>query len=69
VLEAAAGNQTALVLPDSGERISYAALREMVMNAAATLKNAWIGRHDRVALALSNPVSSVRREKAAIFSG
>jgi acyl-CoA synthetase (AMP-forming)/AMP-acid ligase II len=69
VLEAAPGGNTALVLPETGERITYEALRQAVTNAAAALKKAGIGRDDRVALALPNGQPAIVGFLAASIAG
>src|SRR5579862_6840625 len=59
VIEAAPGQGTALVVPESGARISYDSLREQVMTMAGVLQTAGIGRGDRVAIALPNGPATI----------
>ncbi len=54
LLDAAEDTHTALILPESGLSLTYGELRERVRALAAALRQAGIGRGDRVALALPN---------------
>ena len=69
VIEAAPGQGTALVVPESGARISYDSLREQVMTMAGTLQAAGIGRGDRVAIALPNGPATIVSFLAASIAG
>jgi non-ribosomal peptide synthetase component E (peptide arylation enzyme) len=52
VIEVAPGSCCALLLPDSGARISYDSLRAQMTEMAAALQKAGVGPGDRVAVAL-----------------
>jgi acyl-CoA synthetase (AMP-forming)/AMP-acid ligase II len=59
LLEPIAGERTALALPEDGTRVSYAALREQVRDAADVFAGLGIGRGDRVAMALPNGLPAI----------
>jgi acyl-CoA synthetase (AMP-forming)/AMP-acid ligase II len=68
LIEAAPGARTAIVVPDTGERVSYDSLRERVLSAAGTLAaRGATGR--RVAIALPNGLPAVVAFLAASIAG
>ena len=69
VLDAADGRRTAIVLPDSGQRVNYDALRLQVRAMAGALRGAGINRGDRVAIALPNGLETVVAFLAASMAG
>jgi acyl-CoA synthetase (AMP-forming)/AMP-acid ligase II len=69
VLDAADGRRNAIVLPDSGQRVTYDALRRQVRAMAGALHSAGIGRGDRVAIALPNGLEAVSAFLAASVAG
>jgi acyl-CoA synthetase (AMP-forming)/AMP-acid ligase II len=69
VIEIAPGDSTALILPESGGRVSYDSLRRQVMEMAGTLAAAGIGPGDRVAMALPNSLATVVGFLAASIAG
>lgn len=69
VLLAAPGGRTALILPETGARLSYDDLRERVHALAAGLRAAGIGRGDRVAIALPNGLDAITAFLAASLAG
>ncbi|PYT27087.1 MAG: AMP-dependent synthetase [Acidobacteria bacterium] len=54
VLNAAPGDKIALIVPESGARISYDSLRRQVTAMADAFASAGIGRGDRIAMAFPN---------------
>jgi acyl-CoA synthetase (AMP-forming)/AMP-acid ligase II len=68
-LEAGAGHRTALILPETGLRITYDALRQRVHSMAGALREAGIRRGDRVALALPNGLEAITAFLAAAAAG
>src|SRR5215467_8620350 len=69
VIEIAPGDSTALILPESGGRVSYDSLRRQVMEMAGKLAAAGIGPGDRVAMALPNSLATVVGFLAASIAG
>jgi acyl-CoA synthetase (AMP-forming)/AMP-acid ligase II len=69
VLSAAPGGNTAIILPDSGERVSYDSLRDQIMHMAGALRAAGIQRGDRVAIALPNGLPTIVSFLAASLAG
>jgi len=69
VLETAPGERTAIVLPDSGERLTYAQLRARVSAMAAGLRASGIGPGDRVSIALPNGLEAIVAFLAAASAG
>jgi len=69
LLQAAPASRTAVVLPDAGVRVSYAALRAQVAAVADALAASGIGRGDRVALALPNGLPAIVGFLAAATAG
>ena len=69
VLDAADGGRTAIILADSGQRVSYDALRSQVRAMASALRGAGIRPGDRVAIALPNGLESVVAFLAASAAG
>ena len=69
ILETAPGANTAIVLPDSGERVSYDSLRAQVMGMAGALRAAGIQAGDRVAIALPNGLPAIVSFLAASIAG
>jgi acyl-CoA synthetase (AMP-forming)/AMP-acid ligase II len=69
VIEAAPGEATALVLPESGARFTYDSLREQVLTMAGSLAAAGIGPGDRVAMALPNGLATIVGFLASSIAG
>src|SRR5881227_3712392 len=69
VIKVAPGGATALILPESGARISYDSLRKQVMTMAGALQSAGIGPGDRVAIALPNGLATIVSFLAASIAG
>jgi acyl-CoA synthetase (AMP-forming)/AMP-acid ligase II len=69
LLDAAAGDRTAIILPDLDVRVSYDALRQQVRATAAALRAADIERGDRVALAQPNGLEAIVGFLAAATAG
>jgi acyl-CoA synthetase (AMP-forming)/AMP-acid ligase II len=69
LLNAAPGNRTAIILPESGIRISYDNFREQVMTMADSLAALGIGPGDRVATVLPNGLPAVVSFLAASIAG
>src|SRR5271156_6429921 len=69
LLEAAPGDRTAVILPDSGVRITYDNLREQVMTMAGALTALGIGSGDRVATVLPNGLPAIVSFLAASIAG
>ncbi|MBI3694077.1 MAG: AMP-binding protein, partial [Acidobacteria bacterium] len=69
VLHAAPGERTAVIVPETGARITYETLREQVRAMAAGLAAAGIGRGDRVAMALLNGLPAIVSFLAASIAG
>ena len=69
VLDAADGRRSAIVLPDSGQRVTYDALRRQVRAMAGALHGKGISRGDRVAIALPNGLEAVVAFLAASVAG
>src|SRR5262245_17513769 len=63
------GNDTAIIVPETGARITYDSLRNQVEEAAAVLAASGIRRGDRVAIALPNGLSGVVCFLAAALAG
>lgn len=63
------GARTALVIPEKGIRVSYDALESQVLEMAATLAAAGIGRGDRVAIVLPNGLPALVSFLAAATVG
>jgi len=63
------GTATAVALPDSNLRITYAALRDNVQALAETLAAAGVGRGDRIGIALPNGLPMVVAFLAAATVG
>jgi acyl-CoA synthetase (AMP-forming)/AMP-acid ligase II len=68
-LNAADASRTAIVLPDTGERVTYAELRERVRAMATGLRAAGIGPGSRVAIALPNGLPAIVSFLAASLAG
>jgi len=66
---AADGRRTAVIVPDSGLRVTYDELRRRVRGMAAGLRGAGIGRGDRVAMALPNGLDAIVGFLAAAMAG
>lgn len=58
-LPAGAAEQTAILLPDTGERITYDALRQQIDSVAEALAASGIRPGDRVAMALPNGLPAI----------
>src|SRR5881628_1497626 len=69
LLNAAPGGNIAIIIPESGARITYEALRRQVAAAADAFARAGIRRGDRVAIALSNGPSVIVSFLAASIAG
>jgi acyl-CoA synthetase (AMP-forming)/AMP-acid ligase II len=71
LLDALAGSvtQTAIVLPESGVRLTYGALRREIESVAEALAAAGIRRGDRVAMALPNGLPAIVCFLAAAAAG
>jgi acyl-CoA synthetase (AMP-forming)/AMP-acid ligase II len=71
LLDALAGQagRTAIVLPESGVRVTYGALRQQVEAAAEALAAAGIRRGERVAMAMPNGLSALVCFLAAATAG
>ncbi len=69
VLNASPGGEVALIIPETGARITYDSLRRQVGAAADALAGAGIRRGDRVALALPNGPEAVVSFLAASIAG
>jgi acyl-CoA synthetase (AMP-forming)/AMP-acid ligase II len=69
LLHAAPAQSTAIILPESGIRLSYAQLREQVMTMADTLAGLGVGPDDRVATVLSNGLPAIVSFLAASIAG
>src|ERR1043166_597877 len=59
VLAAAPGSSIAIIVPESGTRVTYDALREQVSAMAGALAAVGIQRGDRVAMALPNGLPAI----------
>ncbi|HWQ53915.1 MAG TPA: acyl--CoA ligase [Bryobacteraceae bacterium] len=68
-LGAANAGRTAIVLPDTGERVNYGELRERVRAMASGLRANGIGPGDRVAIALPNGLAAIVSFLAASLAG
>jgi acyl-CoA synthetase (AMP-forming)/AMP-acid ligase II len=69
VLNAAPPQQTAIILPEAGIRVTYASLREQVMTMADSLTALGIGSGDRVATVLPNGLPAIVSFLAASIAG
>lgn len=69
LLHAAPAQNTAVILPESGIRLSYAQLRDQVMTMADTLAALGIGPGDRVATVLTNGLPAIVSFLAAAIAG
>ncbi len=69
LLHAAPGAHTAIVLPESGVRVTYDDLRAQVMDATRALAALGVERGDRVALALPNGLPAIVCFLAASVAG
>src|ERR1700685_2847535 len=69
LLNVAPPENTAVVLPESGIRISYKGLREQVMAMADSLAAAGIGRGDRIATCMPNGLPAIVTFLAATIAG
>ncbi|HWP47322.1 MAG TPA: acyl--CoA ligase [Candidatus Limnocylindrales bacterium] len=69
LLESAPGEKVAVVLPETGIRITYDSLRAQVMSIAHTFAKAGIYPGDRIALALPNGLPAIVCFLAASFVG
>ena len=58
-LQLAPGDSTAIIIPESGARVSYASLRRQVLEMADTLAAAGVRRGSRVAIALPNGLPAI----------
>src|ERR1043166_1704960 len=69
LLHVAPAEQTAIILPESGIRVSYAQLRQQVTEMANALASIGIGKGDRVASSLPNGLPSIVSFLAASIAG
>jgi acyl-CoA synthetase (AMP-forming)/AMP-acid ligase II len=71
LIDALAGpaERTAVILPETGTRVSYGGLRQQIESMAEALAGAGIGRDDRVAMALPNGLPAVVCFLAAATAG
>ena len=69
VLDAADGQRTAIVLPETGARVNYHDLRRRVRAMAGALYAAGVRRGDRVAMALPNGLDAIVAFLAAATAG
>jgi oxalate---CoA ligase len=69
VLNAAPAGNTALLIPETGARVSYESLRRQVAQAADIFASAGIQRGDRVAMALPNGPAVIVSFLAASVAG
>ncbi len=69
ILQAAPAQSTALIIPESGTRITYQSLRDQVMAMAEALAGAGIRPGDRVASVLPNGPATIVTFLAASISG
>jgi acyl-CoA synthetase (AMP-forming)/AMP-acid ligase II len=68
-LQLAPGDRTAIIIPESGVRVTYAALRQQVLEMADTLAAAGVRRGSRVAIALPNGLPAIVSFLAATIAG
>ena len=69
LLNAAPGGHPALIVPETGARITYHSLRSQVAAAAGAFAGAGIGAGDRVAMALANGPAIIVSFLAASMAG
>src|SRR3989442_15196060 len=69
VLQTAPGNSVAILVPESGARVTYDALRSQVLTMADALAASGIQRGDRVAMALPNGLPAIVSFLAASIAG
>jgi acyl-CoA synthetase (AMP-forming)/AMP-acid ligase II len=69
LLHAAPPQRTAVIVPETGARLTYAALDAQVMAVAGAFAASGIGRGDRVALALPNGLGAIVCVLAATVAG
>src|SRR6266545_2981283 len=69
LLQVAPAERTAVILPESGIRVSYQQLREQVMEMANALASLGIERGDRVATSLPNGLPTIVSFLAASIAG
>src|SRR4029453_12250555 len=65
----APGTATAVILPDSGTRVSYDSLRAQVASAADAFASSGIGPGDRIAMSLANGLDTIVCFLAASVAG
>ncbi len=63
------GGRTAIILPESGTRISYDQLRDQVFAMASTLAELGVGRGDRIATVLPNGLPAIVSFLAGTLAG
>ncbi|MBZ5566328.1 MAG: acyl--CoA ligase [Acidobacteriia bacterium] len=68
-IHVAPAERTAIIIPESGARVTYGSLREQVLTMADTLAAAGIRRGGRVAIALSNGLPAIVSFLAASVAG
>ncbi|HUK17056.1 MAG TPA: AMP-binding protein, partial [Bryobacteraceae bacterium] len=69
VVNAAPGSRTALLIPETGARVTYESLRRQIARAADTFAGAGIQKGDRIAMALGNGPAVIVSFLAASVAG
>src|SRR5262245_42784302 len=69
LIQRAPGNATAVILPETGVRVSYDSLRTQVAAVADAFRSAGIGPGDRVAMSLPNGLDTIVCFLAASIAG
>ena len=69
ILENDTDDHTAILVPETGVRVSYGLLRRQVLAMAETLAGAGIGRNDRIAIVLPNGLAAIVSFLAASLVG
>ncbi len=69
ILQTNTGNHNAIIVPETGIRVSYDSLRQQVLSMAEVLRGAGIGRGDRVAIVLPNGLPAIVSFLAAALAG
>src|SRR5215471_11069306 len=69
LIQQAPGSRTAVILPESGIRVSYDSLREQVTSVANIFASAGISPGDRVGMSLTNGLDAIVCFLAASIAG
>ena len=69
LLQAAPANNIAIILPESGAKVTYSELRQQVGALADAYASAGAARRDRIALALPNGLPAIAGFLAASVAG